>query len=109
MEFPFPSTPSRGINFDGGDPISHGVNLGVVHGEVVLDADVVLSPEIDLIPYFPYNPLLVVVVVALCGSAYVCDARAEVQENRIRLLRNCTSRFCIGLTDSDMNMKAPLC
>ena len=70
MEFPFPSTPSRGINFDGGDPISHGVNLGVVHGEVVLDADVVLSPEVDLVPHFPYNPLLVVVVVALWGSAY---------------------------------------
>ena len=77
MEFPFPSTSSGSINFEGGDPISHSVNLGVVHSEVVLDADVVLSPEVDLVPHFPYNPPLVVVVVALYISAYVCDVRPE--------------------------------
>ena len=70
MEIPFPGTTSGSIEFESGEPVSHGVNLGVVHGEVVLDADVVLSPEVDLVPHFPYNPLLVVVVVALWGSAY---------------------------------------
>ena len=63
------------IEFESGEPISHGVNLGVVHGEVVLDADVVLSPEVDLVPHFPYNPLLVVVVVALWGIACVMSAK----------------------------------
>ena len=74
-EFPFPSTTSVSIEFESGEPLSHGVNLGVVHGEVVLDADVVLSPEVDLVPHFPYNPLLVVVVVALWGIAYVMSAK----------------------------------
>ena len=51
------------------------MNLGVVHGEIVLDADIVLSPEVNLVPHFPYNPLLVVVVDALLGSRYVMSAQ----------------------------------
>ena len=65
MDAPFPRAIPFGTKFKRRQPVGHGVNLSTVHDEVVLDTDVVLSPEVDFVPNFPYDPLLVVVVVAL--------------------------------------------
>ena len=90
MDAPFPRAIPFGTKFKRRQSVGHGVNLSTVHDEVVLDTDVVLSPEVDFVPDFPYDPLLVVVVVTLEGYSDVTSGQKDLSKYghiRLRLCR----------------------
>ena len=87
---PFPRASFNGTEFKRREPVGHGVNLSTVHDEVVLHTDVVLSPEVDFVPDFPYDPLLVVVEVTLEGHPDVTSGQKDLSKYgdiRLRLCR----------------------